>query len=446
MERIPQSILLNPSTQPKSDIYVGCLGLSSVQFNVGNNSLSMSSIMQKGPHDSLIFFTNNTTVSNLFFNDLKERNSFFFDLQYEIISFGFRVKSWYFNAGASLKGDITASYSKDFAKLLVNGYRFGDEFDLKNNGLNSQFYGEIAFGASKIIDNDWTVGAKVKLLNGFYDISTISNSFSFKSQDVSSINQLIIDADIQLNTSLPMMENVQDTGSFTFDRVFTLKDKPFSSIKLFDNLGFAADFGATYNGLNKISLSASILDLGYIKWSQNAKSYNMNIDQFVYAGLDLNMDSMLSNPDKIVDSIIDAFKLNTTGGAYTTMLPTKLYIAGEYFPVPYFSVGALSLTQYFRKSFYQQVMISANIRPMQMLMFSASYSFFDNGFSNFGLGMSLRLGSTQFYFISDNIPFRYSSGLALPYKAKYFSFRYGLNFVFGCSDKQKEKDKALNYE
>jgi hypothetical protein len=151
------------------------------------------------------------------------------------------------------------------------------------------------------------------------------------------------------------------------------------------------------------------------------------------------------NTDEILDSLENAFSFTKSNKNYSTALPVKFYVAGEYFPLRYLSVGLLSLTQYYESSFYQQVMLSTNVRPWKMLMFSLSYSFLDNGFSSFGFGTSLRLGPTQFYFISDNIPFRFSAGTPLPYKLEFFNMRFGFNFVFGCSGTKKEKDIPLNY-
>lgn len=447
MERIPQSQNLNPAIQPKCNVYFGFPGSSSFQMSVGNNSLSLSSILQKSPlNDSLIFFLNEDADKNLFFNDLKERNSFFFDYQQEILALGFRVKSWYFNAGLTIKSDVDLSYSKDLANFLIKGYKLGDQFNFENTGFNSVMYGELAFGASKIINEEWSVGAKVKVLNGFYNYTTRSEGFSFKSIDnADGTNQMVFDADVVFDSYNPFMESTPDTGELEAEDIFKIRDDPADGIKPFESMGLGFDLGATYSGFDKIVLSASIIDLGYISWKNKAQNYRMRLDNFTFDGLDIDIDSMSINADDIIDSLQNAITFSKTSNDYKTSLPTKFYIGGEYSPVRYFSVGLLSLTQYYRESFYQQVMLSANLRPLKMLMFSVSYSFFDNGFSNIGFGTSLRLGPTQFYFISDNIPFRWSSGIPVPYKAKYFSFRMGFNFVFGCNEKKKEKDMPLNY-
>jgi len=49
-----------------------------------------------------------------------------------------------------------------------------------------------------------------------------------------------------------------------------------------------------------------------------------------------------------------------------------------------------------------------------------------NSYNNLGLGMALKEGSMQLYFVSDNV-----LAWADPAKASFVNARFGINFLFG---------------
>jgi hypothetical protein len=444
MDRIPQFQQLNPAAQPKCNVYIGFPALSSFQFNIGNNSLNMGNIWTRDPNsDSMLFFMANAKTKADFINTLKTENSFFTNFQVDAISFGFRVQSWYFNFSTSVKSDFSASYPKDFVKLMIYGLGPNASYDLKAFGINSTAYSETAFGISKIINDEFTVGAKAKLLIGLFNISTDNNKLDLKNTTTSdSLFEMSINSDLTLNTYIPKLKETPDTDNISLDNVFVIDDN--AKFDPFNSKGFAVDFGIIYTGIDRLKLSASLLDLGYITWSKNVA--NLNLEGLTkYSGTNINKDSIGNAVTNLSDSIIGAYKFRKTSNSFTTALPTKLYIGAEFMLQSYFSVGLLSLSQYYRQQYYQQIMAAANLRVWRMIMLSATYSVFDNGFSNMGVGATFRLAPIQFYFVSDNIPLRVSKDF-MPYKLEYLNFRFGFNWVFGCSNKKKDKDKPLSWE
>lgn len=443
MDRIPQFNQMNPAFQTKCNVYVGVPGLSTFMFNIGNNSLNWSDIYQydKQSKTALIFLANSKT-QGAFIKSLETENRIFTNLQSDILAFGFRVSSWYFSFSTSLKTDVSAYYPKTLAEIFINGFKVGDSFDLKEFGFNTMAYGEMALGASKIINDEFTVGGKVKFLAGLLNMSTNNKNFQFETNRVDGVIVNTINSDLTFNVYSPIFAETPDTGDISLTDIFETKDSP--DVNAFQNTGFATDLGVTYSGFDKLKLSASILDLGYISWSKNVYNYKMK-GNFEFKGVDTEADSFGNAFDDVSNAISDSFKFTKSREAYKTYLPTKFYIGAEYEIESFFSVGLLSMTQYYRSQFTQQIMAAANFRPLNMLMLSTSYSFFNNGFSNMGIGLTLRLAPFQIYFISDNIPLRLSKDM-MPYKLEYINFRFGLNWVFGCSDKKKMKDKPMSWE
>jgi hypothetical protein len=446
MDRIPQYNQLNPAFQPKCNVYVGMPGLSTVQFNIGNNSINMSDIWQYDKQsDSLLVFMANEKTKKAFISSLKAENSIFTNFQNDILAFGFRVNTWYFSFSTSVKADFRASYPKSFVEFLVNGIGIGESYEFKEFGINAIAYGEIALSASKIINEEYTVGGRVKFLAGLINISTDNKSLKLSTTEQDNIFVNSVSSDVTINMYAPILAETPDTGKIQFGDVFKTKDNiDVKDIKPFQSTGFATDLGVVYNGIEKLKLSASILDLGYISWKKNVYNYKMK-SNYEFKGVEIDRDSIGNAFNNISDAILDSFKFTKTKTSYVTSLPTKFYVGAEYALQSYVSVGLLSLSQYYKSQYYQQIMVSANFRPLNMIMLSTSYSFFDNGFSNMGLGITFKLAPLQIYFMSDNIPLRVSKNM-LPYKLEYFNFRFGLNWVFGCSDKKKMKDKPMGWE
>lgn len=447
MDRIPQSSQLNPAFQPKCNLWIGMPFSSSTSINLGNNSLSLDKILI--PYKDSLYLFPDTLVQDQFLAALKDENTFYYRQQNDIISFGFRVQSWYFTFNSTLNTDFSASYSKDFATIMLKGIHPESAtqpniYDLKRFGFNSSTYLELGFGASKQLNEELTVGAKIKFLSGITDVSTDNNSFYLKSYPEDNIYKIKMVSDVTINAYSPFIDVPKDSGKIAFDSI-KLKKNFIKDFPIFSSKGFAFDFGATYSGIDNIVLSASLLDLGFINYNKSVYNFKMQ-GETNFDGIDIDIDSIDKAINKMVDSVKNAFTFSQENGAYSKSLPTKLILGAEYLPVNFFSLGLMSLTQYYRQQFYQQVAISANLRPFKMMMLSTSYSFFDNGFSNMGIGITYRFPPpVQFYFIWDNIPIRLAKNF-IPYKTRNVNLRFGFNWVFGCSDRKVMKDKPLGWE
>jgi len=447
MERIPQSNQINPALQPNCNVYVGMPGLSSVYIDIGNNSLNVTKVLQYNRDlDSLITFLHPLADRSIFFNALKEKNFLYNNFQYDILSFGFRVQNLYFHFNTSLKSFTYFTYPKSFMQLIINGSEIGNITDLKTFGINNITYGEMSLGVSDKLDDDLTVGAKIKLLSGLASIITDNKNFlveTFEDQDSKIINRFT--ADLAFKTYLPYLEDSPNGSDLSVDSIFRFKEKPQNAVKPFESRGLGFDLGIMYTGLENIRLSASLVDLGYIAWRKNTYSYKMR-SSYTISGVEINKDSLEDAFKNPIGSINDSVKFSKSPDKFTTALPTKLYIGGEYFLETYFSFGLMSVTQYFSNALYQQFTFSANFRPLRAAMLSVSYSFINNGLNNFGAGLSFRpLPPLQFYLLADYIPLRYGKQY-VPIYARSMNVRFGLNFTFGYTQRKLMKDKPLSWE
>lgn len=449
MDRVPQSDQLNPAFQPKCDFY---FQLPSLQYNL-RNSFSVNDILTLSG-DSLLTPIYSVGNADQLLQKLKSKNSLINSFQVDGLSLGFRVKDMYFTLGLSVKMDVNMFYPKDLVRLLSKGlFDESSSYDLKNFGVDATAYSELALGVSKNYNDEITFGIKAKLLSGILNVTTQNNQFTiYNTIGADSLPRVNIHSDMNIRSSADYF-NIEIDSSGQFKNASFVKDG-YKQYKPFRSMGAGFDFGVSYTGLDKFIFSASLLDVGFIKWRDNENNLKLKGDTS-FAGLS-KIDFFNNILNKFADSLLHVFKFSKTNTTYTTWLPAKLYLGAEFLPVPFFSLGFLSLSQYYRQQFYQQFMLSANLRFFRMCMLSTSYSIFDNGFSNMGIGFSFRpslpfvyFPPLNIYFIADNIPLRFAKnnqGFPVPYKANAFDFRFGMNIIFGCGQQRKMKDKPLIVE
>ncbi len=222
-------------------------------------------------------------------------------------------------------------------------------------------------------------------------------------------------------------------------------DNEIKASSVTSNLGFGLDIGAQYKLLNKLTLHASLLDLGFIKWKENTHTFTQN-KTFDWKGVDIsNSVNETYNPDYIsmgdafenlVDSLKDDFRFLNNTGSYTTALHTKFYAGATYGLCRMVNVGGMLKASVINKHFYPSWTFSANIRLLRNVSVAASYSLMEGNYTNIGAGLTAKLGLFQLYTVTDNL-------LAANYTAtRQINIRAGINLLFGHQEKvEKRREK-----
>ncbi len=435
MNRLPQSMQMNPAIQPECGFYLGFPGMSSIQIGVGNNRFALSDAIQKHPtEDSLITFLHPLANKEDFLNKIKKLNFLYEDFHTNLFSFGFRAHDWYASFNISERQSATFTYPKDLMTLVLNGNEEfnNSDIDFTNLDLNMTYFREYGISLSKNIGSQWTVGGRLKVLFGKANISVENHNFKLHS----SIDSIHISSDIRINTSLPIDSKTNADGDFDGFEDFDSVD-PLDFALDHSNMGFAVDLGAVYRPIEKVSVSLSIIDLGYIKWSEGIT--NLDLDgQFNFTGIDLSSEFDEDNDDDpfelLADSLENSFDITNKKESYTTPLGAKIYIGGSYYLTPKVDFSVLSLSRFYENKLYQAFTFSANTRPIRGLTASFSYSIMNGTYNNLGFGLVLRPGPFQMYIISDNI----ASAAIWGHKTSAVNLRFGMNFAFGCRKKIKD--------
>lgn len=451
MNRVPQSTMMNPAMQPTCNIFVGLPVVSSVQLGVGNNRLSLTDVIMKHPtNDSLITFLHPDAEFNTtdFLAKLDDNNFFYEDLRTDLLSFGFRTGTWYFSFNLSERFSVAINYPKNLLKFALEGNSsfINQNANFNYLGVNSTFYREYGLGISKKIGTNLSVGGRVKVLFGHANVSSTfdDNRLSM----YSSRDSIYLNADAIVNTSSPMEPTYDENGDFDgFQAPTYIENSETDSLidlaMAHNNMGFGIDLGVYYQPFDKLSLSLSIIDLGYIKWDADDVTTLALKGSYSFKGVDVSNEIGESETDtdpfeEVLDSLENSFTVKNTSDSYKTTLGTKVYIGASYMVSKKFDLSFLSRSYFYNNELNQAFTFSANARPINGLSASLSYSIMNGSYNNIGFGLVLGGAPFQLYVISDN-----ASAALWGHKTTSFNLRFGLNFALGCRQRKKAKDVPM---
>ncbi len=414
MSVVPQRTAMNPAFKPATGkIVIGLPMLSSQYLNVSNSGFKYSDVIRHRSDDSLY-----VDFDNLL-SKLATNNYLSVTYQPDIFSFGVVVKKNYISFNITEKVDVRFRYPKNFMEFIWKGNGAMLDKDLNFNfGLNFSHYREYALGAAREINDKLSVGVKLKYLYGMENLYTKKSdiTLSTASKDFA----ITAKANIEINSS-----GLDDDSTDFSVSNYAFKRK---------NNGAGIDLGGVYKATEKFTLSASVLDLGFIKWSNAPTNYVSHDEnsRFTYNGLELNqiINSDSSNTKDIGkvlgDSLSKIFKIDTLHNSYTTKLSTQFYLGANYNVTENGTAGVLLYGQVFDKSVHPGISFSYNQKFFKWLSVSASYSAYNRSFGNLGLGAALTGGPVQLYIVTDNV-----FGMILPQNTKNIHLHFGINIILG---------------
>ena len=411
-------------------------------FNVGlQSTFGVSDFIHKLPNGELTTFLNDAVDANEFLDGLKDRNRMNLDFDITLLSFGFHKWGGFNTFDLSFKSGTRMNLPKDlfaFAKVGQNG---ATTYNLEDLGVYSNNYAELAFGHSRKIMDNLTVGAKVKFLLGIYNADFHVNNMQLTLSD----NEWAVSGEGEFSTAglvdIPtkLKERTNDQG-----QTIQEEELDFDNIETGDvigGFGMAFDLGATYKVREDLELSLAVLDLGWISY-KNATQATMAAEPWSFSGFtNVPFDSDKATPeqpsiedqiDNLEDDLEDLFQMKVKGvEKHTKALGATLNI-GALYTLPYYDklkFGFLESTRINGSYSWSEGRFSANVAPVKCFDASISYAVSSFGHSfgwvaNYhGRGFSIFLGSNhQFFKITPQF---------LPVNNANMNVSIGINFPFG---------------
>jgi hypothetical protein len=453
MEGVPQSNRINPARQPACGFYFGIPTLSPLNTVFTSSSLSWDDIIYPHPtEDSLITFLHPQGDKEAFIKNLKPVNFVISEVGTGLFSMGFRTSVGFFSVDVASRVDGSIYFPGDLMKLVLEGADEGRDYNMNGFGADISGFEEIALGWSGALGNNLHIGARAKLLFGIGNLTTTSSDFSLNTSEA----LWQIRSNMELKASLPFAEIRYDEDGMIEEIIIEedIRDLDPGAIARMafnkGNFGLGFDLGVDYRPSDRWLLSASVLDLGYIRWKDEIHelSYNRDydydgteVDPFEFSDDNTFSDFIDSTFSAIADTLLDALEIGP-GEKYSRRLNTKIYLGASWYATPGISFGILSRTDFLKETIVEQVTASANFRAGQMLNFSLSYSYMNSYFKNFGSGVSLKFGPLNVYAISDNV----LNMLLWPQESRSANLWFGMNLIFGYKQfSAKANDRPLIY-
>lgn len=457
LENTPARNLLNPAFQPVSDFYISLPIIGYSQFDVRNNSVALEDLFYKQNGQTISFLENQTGI-NHFLSKLKPISVLQADLQTNLLSFGGKTNDIGWNFSLIEKLNIKTILPADMFKLTLDGTPdiLHNAYDLSSLEIDTSVYSEASFGISKRVNDKLTVGGKVKLLLGSENISNVNQKLKL----TAGLENWNLSAQGTINASI---SNIVSNNNFIFNK--------WNDLFKFSGMGLAFDAGAIYKLSPKVTLSAALLDVGFINWNKNPQNFNyktnFNFNGFAQLTSTMTASQLnqsfnrLNNMNQVLDSVVTAFRnsiqVDSTAHSYQTSPTAKFNVGIEYaLWQNWLHIGCLSHTELYQRTMTEEITMSAIASPTEWLNASLSYSFFNGNFASIGSSVAITTGIFQWYIGADYIPFQKAdynlsilypslSGITipLPYQTKAFNFSAGMQLVFYKLDK-KQREKLLH--
>lgn len=434
---------LNPAIA-NQDNYLSYPLLGNVGIKEGMN-FGVKNFVKPGPNGKLVTFMHESVSTSSFLGDLADDNKLTQNFDMTLLSWGGNTWGGYSTFEIGVHERLGLSLPKDMFAFMKE-FDANKTYSFTNMQVNASAYASVALGHSrKIGDTGLRVGGKVKVLLGvaYADASFTDCTARFGNDEWS----------MRLKGELNVAGG---KGNFTTD-----EDGKVDGYEDFtpgiNGKGLAVDLGVEYD-MQKIvpglKLSASITDLGKIKWNDCGNAYNdgkefsfkgfNNIslhdeDNHTYAGSGKYSGSLSDQWSDVREDLEDMYNLRVgKKQTITENLAANLHLAADY-KLPFYqklSVGVL-YNQVFGDLYkYTEGRLICNYHPGKIFDMNVSAAASTYGFS---AGALLNLHCTGFNLFvgADNIYLGSVNKDMIPLEKGINNIQFGINFPFGSLKKQQ---------
>ena len=425
MHSLPQSNIVNPAVQIDCKLFVGIPLLSSIHFNANSTGFSYNSFSPGRASIDL----NKATKGLLWWDYVTA------EFQYNWLALGYRPNERdYYNFSITEKVDMKLFFPKKLVLLARDGNTpyVGDEFTVRNPGVNAFYYREFSFGYSRKMDSRLTLGAHAKVLFGMAGVFTRRRPIHL-SVDGATYN-LNADWNLRADVAGPITIGKDANGYVNSIEVGSVS--PTAFLLNFRNVGFAGDFGFIYKG-DVLTWSGSVLDLGLIYWTAQTHRFSQD-GNFVFSGA---TPANGADPNAYIsmlrDSLNNQLRVEETKGGFITFLNPRAYFGATYPLRDHLNAGALVRTELYPGRPIVGATVSLNAFGWKGFSGSVSYSAMNGSLRNVGLGFGFGSETFKIHLISDNV-----LAFFYPTSARNANIRFGMHLMFGCSEKKRQPSKS----
>ena len=423
----PQSLMLNPgAAYEKTNFHIGVPGLSNLYASLGNTVLNIDKLFNTNDFNTNIAAAINRVSSDDFIA---------FNQKLDLVNIGWRNNKRYFSAGVYLESDGIANFPKDLLELAYYGNADEDRsYDIGQINFRANLQTVFHFGINKQVNKNLYLGVRAKLYISSFNARSVRNSGQFNSSlsdDGLLLNQSISNLNLRIEST-----GIEDLEEFASDKIL------FGT-----NYGLGLDFGLSYNLNNRVEFTASLLDLGFIRFSKDTRRDEI-MGSYEYDGISIQFpnfndgDNLIPYYQNLADEIEENFPAQTTAEAYTYIQPTKLNLGLSY------NFGGMTSPCYCRLKTAGSLAGNQTLSLHGFAMFSAGNLFYSlnatyqRSFSevlyakvslgvdqfnrpNYGAGVAVDVWKLNIFLNVDRL-----NNFSNIYNAEALAYQFGLNLKF----------------
>ena len=393
---------LNVSTQ-------GNVGLDAFIYNVGGQTTT---------------FLNPGVGTEQFLSSIKNNNRVGANLSETVLAAGFKAFGGYNTITIGARADVGVFVPLDLLVLAKQGAE-NRHYNIGATGARAQAWAEVALGHSHQIGKKLRVGGNVKFLIGGANMEA---KFHKADLTLGEDNWTgVVNAD--LYGSVKGLTYKHDYNDRTNRYYVSGLDVNNTGINGF---GMGIDLGAVYTFNKDWEFSASVLDLGFIRWNNNILAttngdQEVQTDKYAFTighGKDKDW-------EKFRNDLSMLYELNDAGdqGKRTTGLGTTLNVAVQYTLPAYnkLKFGLLSSTRILGTYSATDCRLSANVRPLKWLSAGVNVGVGTFG-ASFGWILNFKPKGFNFFIASDRTPGKLAKQ-GVPLNSN-LNLSMGMNFPF----------------
>lgn len=429
LEKTPFHTQWNPAMAP-SRSGMG-LGIGNMSFSL-QSDLALNEVIFPGENGQKPYtFLDPKADANAFLSSLGDVSSLKVNTSMDIFNLGIRILNNYFTLHSGIVFDAGIGVPKDLFKMIMVGMdenKAYTAFDLTGMNINAMSYAKIGVGYSMKVGKLFSVGINANYLQGIADMRL---GFDKLTVDAGQ-NEWNVTSKGYIQMAAPDFAEFQYNEDGYFNGLdFDSNSLTSGSMPKSGN-GFSLDLGVTARPLSFLTLSAAVIDMGSIKWDpaciQRAKSNG----SFSYQGVALNESAKENVSEESIQNLEEMvhFEKDNSPKGYTSKLTTKLNIGAEAGILNNkISFGVLSQTGFAENGTYQDVMLSANLKPSSIIQGALTYSLLHGEMSALGAAVNCKLLFLNLYMAADYIPLKVTPQF-VPINNSYYNFQFGVNMMF----------------
>ena len=437
LENTPLNARLNPSMTP---LYSGFgIGMSNFTLYL-QSDIAFKDLFFSGENNEQNRFMNQETDRNTFINNLKDISSLDLSTNMDLFNLGIRIKKKnYISIHSGIYMDAGLGLPKGFFELFMRDVE--DETSLSSlnlTGLNLEaiVYSKTGIGFSTQFGKNISVGIGVNRLNGFINAIMDFDRFNINIEETGW--NITTDGYFQIAGPEDLKFRYSDEGYFNgiessyntnSSGEFATTFNSFSKV----GSGYSLDFGLTVKALNFISLSASLTDFGSIMWHGDYIQKARTSGSFTYNGNIMNGNDNNAEEGMGIDKqILELTRFRKVDGvdSYKTSLTTKLNIGAELGILKNkITLGVLSQSGFTKDGKYNDLMVSANLKPGNNFQTAITYSRLHGEANSFGAALNTKMLFFNIFIAADFIPSK-NTTYTQSNKDSFYKLQTGFNFMF----------------